>query len=393
MNNAIYNNPTKVLFGKGMENELGAALKGKASRALLHYGSERVRESGLLKRVRASLESAGITCFELGGVKGNPFLSLVYKGIDVCRENNVDLVVGVGGGSVIDSAKAIACGAPNGQNDVWAYYTGRGALVAEKILPVATVLTIPGAGSESSTGSVVTNEKTQEKLDYNDERLRPVVSVLNPELTYTIPVYHTAAGVADAIAHVMERYFTHTAYVDTTDRMCEGVIRTLIKYGKRVLGEPENYDVRAEVMWACKVAHDGTLGVGRQEEWTSHMIEHELSAKYDVSHGAGLAVIYPAWMQMVYPAGKERFAQFAMRVFDVEYDFADVDNTVRKGIARLKHFFKSIGMPVSLKELGVKDDGDIEDMVKRYTAHNGEKTGAFMELTAADIEKILKSAL
>ncbi len=391
MLDSVYYNPTKVVFGKGAENSVGEEVARISGKALLHYGGQSAEKSGLLDRVRKSLKAAGVTFVELGGVVPNPRLSLVYEGIKLCRSNGVGLVLAVGGGSVIDSAKAIACGAA-GSDDVWEFFNGAGKK-AVAVLPVACVLTIPGAGSESSNGMVISNEDTGEKYDYVDERSRPVLAFLNPELTYSLPPYQTAAGLCDAIIHITERYFTNVRYVDTTDRICEGLIRTLVKYGSRVIDNPKDYNIRAEIMWACKLAHDGTLDVGRMGDWASHFIEHELSAEYDVTHGAGLTVITPAWMEYVYKHDKNRFAQFAMRVFDVEYDFDNPDVTVLEGIARLKAFFKSIGMPVTLRELGIEDKSKFGALAKhgvRRTA--GGTLGNFVRLDAADVEKILEIA-
>lgn len=386
MENAVYYNPTKVLFGKGAETYVGRELAKHTDRVLLHYGGGSAERSGLLSRIRKSLDEGGLQYFELGGVQSNPRLSLVYEGIRICREEGVGLVLAVGGGSVIDSAKAIAVGTPNSE-DVWEYFvTDKRTKTA---LPVATVLTLPGAGSESSMGMVITNDETNEKMAYDDDIARPIISFLNPELTYTIPPYHAAAGIIDAFTHVMERYFSKSRYVDVTDRLCEGVMRSMIKYGRRVLAEPENYDVRAEVMWACKMAHDGTLGIGRVEDWSSHMIEHELSARYDVSHGAGLAVVYPAWITYVYKNDIDRFAQFAMRVFDVEYNFDDPEETVHKGIRRLKAFFAAMGMPASMQELCGMRREESADVGREAAEHAGGGMGSLMHLDAADIAKIL----
>jgi len=383
----MYYNPTRIFFGKGVENLVGKELSKRTDRVLLHYGGGSAERSGLLGRIRKSLEEGGVQYFELGGVQSNPRLALVYEGIKICRDEGIGLVLAVGGGSVIDSSKAIAVGTPNSSDDIWEYFTTDKR--AKAALPVATVLTLPGAGSESSCGMVITNGETNEKLAYDDNVARPVISFLNPELTYTIPAYHAAAGVADAFAHVMERYFSKTRYVDVTDRLCEGVMRSLIKYGRRMLETPEDYDVRAEIMWACKMAHDGTLGVGREEDWASHMIEHELSARYDVSHGAGLAVIYPAWIEYVYKNDVDRFAQFAMRVFDVEYNFDDPAETVLKGVRRLRAFFATLGMPGSMQELCDMRREETEDVAREAAEHSGGSIGNLMRLKAPDIKKIL----
>ena len=389
MENDIYYNPTKVIFGRGTEMQCGAEVAKYSEKVLLHYGGGSAERSGLLDRVRASLRGAGVTVFELGGVKSNPRLELVYEGINICRSKGIGFVLAVGGGSVIDSAKAIACGTPN-SDDVWDYFLGKAT--AQAILPVGTILTIPGAGSESSDGMVITNEESKAKLSYGDDRARPVFSILNPELTCTVPAYHTAAGITDAIAHVMERYFTKTEHTDVVDRMCESVIRGLMRSAKAAVTDPDNYDARADRLWACKMAHDGTLGMGREEDWGSHDIEHELSAKYDVSHGAGLAVIFPAWIKYVYRNAPGRFIQFAMRVFDVEYDVNDPNWTVMQGVKRLMGFFKSISMPTSLRDLGINDKAVLDELAHRCAENNGGSVGHFAVLNEADIRNVLELA-
>ncbi len=390
MNNDVYAQPTKVFFGQNVEELVGEEVAKYAERVLLHYGGQSAEKSGLLSRVRASLTNAGVAYYELGGVEPNPRLSLVYEGIKMCRENAIGLVLAVGGGSVIDSAKAIAVGAQY-ESDVWDLFIHTNK-VAGAILPVATVLTMPGAGSESSNGMVITNWEKKIKLAYGDERARPKLSFLNPEITKTVPAWHTSAGIADAMAHILERYFTNTQYVDVTDRMCEGVLKSLMKYGRLVVEKPDDYNVRAEIMWACKMAHDGTLGVGRDEDWGCHDIEHELSALYDVTHGAGLTVINPAWMQYVYKHDIGRFTQFAMRVMDVEYDKDNPDFMIKTAIERLKEFYTYIGMPTTLRQLGIEDKTMIKTVAKNAVEHIGGKLGNFVKLDAEDIEKILELA-
>ncbi|WP_066684018.1 iron-containing alcohol dehydrogenase [Christensenella intestinihominis] len=389
MDNDVFYNPTKVIFGKGTELLCGEEVAKYSDKVLLHYGSGSAERSGLLNRVRASLRAANITVYELGGVKANPRLDLVYEGINICRSNGIGFILAVGGGSVIDSSKAIACGTPN-SDDVWDYFLGK--KTAQALLPVGVILTIPGAGSESSDGMVITNEKTMAKLSYGDDRSRPVFSILNPELTFTVPAYHTAAGITDAIAHVMERYFTRTEHTDVVDRMSEAVMRGLMRSAKKAVTDPENYDARAEIMWACKIAHDGTLGMGREEDWGSHQIEHELSAKYDVSHGAGLAVVFPAWMKYVYRKSPKRFIQFAMRVFDVEYDVNDPDWTVSQGIKRFLSFLKTISMPTSLRDMGINDKSVLDELAHRCAENNDGSVGHFAVLNEADIRNVLELA-
>jgi hypothetical protein len=272
---------------------------------------------------------------ELGGVQPNPRLSLVKQGIELCRKHNIDFILAVGGGSVIDSAKAIAVGVPY-EGDVWDFYSGKA--VPEKALPVGVVLTIPAAGSEASKSSVITNEDGWYKRGLNVEIIRPKFAIMNPEITFTLPPYQTACGAADIMAHVMERYFTHQKDVDFTDRLCEATLKTIIKNVPIVLEEPENYQARAEIMWASTIAHNDLLSTGRIGDWASHAIEHELSGIYDVPHGAGLAVVFPAWMKYVYKEDVDRFVQFATRVWDVEMDFSNPERTALEGIYRLTQF-------------------------------------------------------
>ncbi len=389
MENFVYHNPTKVLFGKDAEDAVGREIVPYAERVLLHYGQGSAEKSGLLGRIRRSLDEAGVAYYELGGVMPNPRLSLVHEGIDICKKNGIGLVLAVGGGSVIDSAKAIAAGAPNSDN-VWDYFSKQSKPKA--VLPVAVVLTIPGSGSESSQAAVLTNEETQEKLDFGNDRLRPVFSVLNPQLTVTVSPYYTAMGIADAMAHVMEAYFTDTPHVDVTDRMCEGVLKSLIKCGYMVREQPDNYEVRAEIMWASKVAIDGTLDAGRVGDWGSHYIEHEVSAAYDVAHAAGLTAVLPAWMRYVYQHNRDRFIKFAMRVFNIEYDPDDPDMTVLKGIQSLKDFFRLMGLPVSLRELDITDKKELDKIAENAERHGGGSIGHFVELKKDDIRAILELA-
>lgn len=390
MQNDVYYNPTKVFFGKGSENLAGQEVARYAKKVLLHYGSSSAKKSGLVGRVLQSLKESGVEAVELGGVQSNPRYTLAMRGARICREQGIGFVLAVGGGSVIDSAKTVAFAAVE-DGDIWQRFFINGEPHA-KTLPVATILTIPGAGSESSDGCVITHDETMEKMATGSDILRPVFSILNPELTFSVPAYHTAAGIVDAMAHIFERYFTTTKSVDTTDRMSEGVLRTLIKFAPAVIRKPADYDARAEIMWACKIAHDNTLGVGREQDWGSHMIEHELSSKYDVSHGAGLAVIFPAWMKYVYKKDLGRFVQLSMRVFDVEYRTEDPDWMALQGISRFMAFCESIGMPTSLREMGIMDRCELPPMAKAAAGHAGGSVGHFMELREEDILKILEIA-
>lgn len=388
MNNFNFYSPTYFVFGKGREHESGKLVKQfKGSKVLIHYGSGSVVKSGLLDRVKNSLKEVGVYFTELGGVVPNPRSGLVYQGIDICKKENIDFILAVGGGSAIDSAKAIAIGALY-DGDFWDFYSGKRI---ERALPVATILTLTAAGSEGSTGSVITHENGMLKRSANSDLIRPVFSILNPELTCTLPPYQTAAGAADMIAHVMERYFTNTKEVEITDRVGEAIIKTIIKETPKALKNPNDYEARANLMWAGMLAHNDICGVGREQDWATHMLEHELSGLYDVTHGAGLAVMFPAWMKYVMHHDVARFAQFAVRIWDCEMDFQHPENTALQGIAHYEQFMKSIGMPVRFTELGARAE-DIPVLVK--TLGLGKRTlGSFVKLTEEDVRKIYELAV
>lgn len=366
MNNFSLHLPTKVIFGKGEENNIGKHLKPYASKILLHYGGGSIKQSGLYGRVINSLLESGIQFVELGGVLPNPRLTMVHAGIELCRRENVQMILAVGGGSAIDSAKAIAMGVMY-EGDVWDFYAG--TAIPKRALPVATILTIPAAGSETSPGSVITNEALERKYGCNCEMSRPILSILNPELCKTLPKNQTANGISDMMAHIMERYFTNTPNVDLTDRMCEAVMRSIIVNGEKLMRDYDSYDNWAEVMWAGSVAHNGILGVGRDESWVSHGIEHELSAIYDIPHGQGLAIIFPAWIKNVYKENMSRFAQFAIRVFDVDMEYNDNEEIIFEGIRRLESFFERLNLPTRLSQINI-DTTNFEKMSNSLAKDN-----------------------
>ena len=388
MNNFNFYSPTYFVFGKERENEAGKYVKRfGGTRVLIHYGSGSVIKSGLLDRVKASLAAEDIYFTELGGVMPNPRSGLVYKGIEICKKDKIDFVLAVGGGSTIDSSKAIALGSLY-EGNFWDFYEGKTVTDA---LPVATILTIAAAGSEGSGGSVITHEDGMLKRSCGGDAMRPVFSILNPELTYTLPAYQTASGATDMMAHVMERYFTNTKGVEITDRLCEGVLLTIIKEAPKALAQPNDYESHANLMWAGMVAHNDTCGVGRDQDWSSHQMEHELSAYYDIAHGAGLAVMFPAWMKFVMHHDVMRFAQFAVRVWGCEMDFQNPQVTALQGIERYEQFLISIGMPVRFAGLDAKKE-DIPTLVK--TLGLGSRTlGSFVKLTEKDVEEIYKLAI
>jgi len=388
MENFVYYNPTKVIFGRDTENTVGEEMKKYGSKVLVHhYGEEFVKEFGLLDGVFSSLKNNGMEVYELNGVKPNPRLSLVREGIEMVREKGIDCILAIGGGSVIDSAKAIAIGTPY-DRDVWDFFSGKADV--KKTLPVGVILTIPAAGSESSGSAVITNEDGWYKRSIDGvDIIRPKFAIMNPEITFTLPPYQTASGGCDIMTHVMERYFSVTHYVDLTDKLCEGVLKTVIKNLPVVLKKPDNYNARAEIMWAGSIAHNDLLGTGRVPAWECHKIEHELGGMYDVAHGAGLTAIMPSWMRYVYKARLNMFIKFAMRVWGVEYNFDEPDRTAVEGINRLEKFFRDVGMPVTLRELGITDNR-FEELASKCV-ENGP-VGWFRPVDKHDIIKILEMA-
>ena len=382
--------PTKILFGKDTELKVGEETVKHSKNVLIVYGSDRIKKSGLFSTVTASLEKSGVAWKELGGVKSNPRDDLVYQGIQICRENNIDFVLGVGGGSVIDTAKAIGYGVEY-DGDFMDLYLGKAAPVS--CLKIGAILTIPGAGSESSNGSVITSVSEGLKRSCDTDLARPVFAIMDPELTKTVPMYHTLAGAFDAIAHAMERYFTNTAFVDFGDRMAEGVMKSMMKYMKLIKEDPENYDYRAEIMWGCKAAQDDFIGVGREQCWESHLLQRDIgSICMDSSHDAGLAVVVPHWMRHVYKVNVPRFAEWANRVMDVEVNTFDLEATALEGIDRLAAFIKSVGLPTTLRELGVSSKDDIEVMANKAYPAGTETLGGFSHMTRKDFVEILTAA-
>ena len=391
MNNFTFFSPTYFVFGKDEENNAGKYVKRfGGSKVLIHYGGGSVVRSGLLERVKNSLQEQGIASVELGGVKPNPRSGLVYEGIELCRKENVDFVLAVGGGSTIDSAKAIAAGTVY-EGDFWDFYMGK---PVTKALPVGTILTIAAAGSEGSPDSVITKEEEMLKRGASGEAYRPVFSILNPALTQTLPAYQTACGITDIMAHLFERYFTNTRDVEVTDRVIEGLLMTMIHEAPKVIADPNDYQARANIMWAGMIAHNNCCGVGRDQDWASHALEHELSALYDCAHGAGLAVVFPAWMEYTMHHDVMRFAQVASRVWGCPMDFQNPEVTAKAGILAFRNFLKSIGMPQSITEFGGKE----EDVA--YLAHtaaygngNGGWLGSFVSLSEEDMANIYQRML
>jgi len=389
MENFEFCNPTRILFGRGAEEKVGEQVAAYSQNILLHFGGGSIKASGLYERVTASLQKAGVAWVELGGVQPNPRLSLVREGIKLCKEHQLGLILAVGGGSVIDSAKAIAMGAVM-EGDVWDIFLGKRKLMTA--LPVGTVLTIPAAGSEASTASVITNEVGWLKRGFNSELLYPRFSILNPELAFTLSKFQVACGVADIMSHLMERYFTNVSHVTFTDRLLEATMKTLISQAPLVLSNPQDYDAWSELMWAGTIAHNNLLDTGRIGDWASHQIEHEISGIYDVAHGAGLAVVFPAWMKYVFRHDLNRFIQWAVRVWNVEMDVFNPETVARAGIEKMEAFSHSIGLGTKLADLGILDDRIVE-MADKCTEGNTQAAGNFVKLDRADIEKILRLAV
>ncbi len=383
MENFTFYAPTYFDFGKGAEEHVGKLVRRfGGSKVLLHYGGGSIKKSGLYDTVKKCLEAEKIAVVELGGVKPNPRSGLVYEGIELCKKEGVDFVLAVGGGSTIDSSKAIAAGACY-DGDFWDFYSGKAKI--EEALPVGTILTIAAAGSEGSMNTVITNEENGIKTGAASEALRPRFSILNPAFTCTLPPYQTAAGATDIMIHVCERYFSNTTEVEVTDRLCEALLKTIIHEAPRVIENPDNYEARANIMWAGMLAHNNVCGVGRVQDWASHHIEHELSALYDVTHGAGLAVIAPAWMRYVLKINPHKLVQFAERVWDIEPQ-ATEEETAMKGIEAFEAFLKSIGMPLTFEEIGA-DEKDAELMTSKLLRSKPTE-GNYVKLTADDVMNI-----
>lgn len=392
MNNFTFWTPTKFVFGKDTERRAGELVKEfSGKKLLLVYGGGSVARSGLLDRVKNALDAQELPYVELSGIKPNPTDDRVYEGIELVRNEGIDFILAVGGGSVIDTAKAIACGVPY-KGDFWDFYCGK--KIVEKALPVGVVLTIPAAGSEGSGNSVITKIDGLVKLSLRTEAaLRPKFAVMNPELTFTLPPYQTACGIVDMMAHIFERYFSTTPDCEITDRVSEGVLMAIMEEAPKVMKKPDDYEARANIMWSGTLAHNGVCGTGRVEDWASHFMEHELSAIYDVAHGAGLAVAVPAWMTYVAGVNPQKGAQLARRVLGIERTDGESDfDLALRGIKRLKEFFSSIGMPVTMAELGI-ENADIDELVANLHLHKGAVIGGYVKLSSEDTKKIYQLML
>ena len=391
MENFNYYTPTRVVFGRGTENQTGELVKQQGCRkVLVHYGGNSAKKSGLLDRIFRSLEEAGIDYVSLGGVVPNPRLSLVYEGIELCKKEQVDFILAVGGGSVIDSAKAIGYGMAN-EGDVWDFYEGKRQATA--CMPIGTVLTISAAGSEMSNSSVITNENGWLKRGYNTDYCRPKFAVMNPELTMTLPKYQTASGCVDIMMHTMERYFNQSDNMELTDGFSEHLIRTVMKNAKILMEHPDDYNARAEVMWAGSLSHNGLMGCGTDGgDWASHQLEHELGGMFDVAHGAGLAAVWSSWARYVLDARPERFARFAVNVMGVAPG-ADDTETALKGISAMEDFYHAVEMPVHVSEMGIDLTEEQMRELAEKCSHFGKRTiGCVKKLDKEDMYQIYKNA-
>ena len=391
MVNFEYFTPTKVVFGKNAEEKTGELIKAQGcKKVLVHYGGQSAKKSGLLDRICASFEKEGISYATLGGVVPNPHLSKVHEGIELCRKEGVDFILAVGGGSVIDSGKAIGYGVAN-EGEVWDFYAKK--RIPEACLPVGAVLTIAAAGSEMSDSSVITNEDGWLKRGCNNNLCRCRFAVMNPELTYTLPPYQTASGCVDIMMHTMERYFTREEDTVLTDGIGEALLRTVMESAQTLVQDPENYNARAQVMWASSLSHNGLTGCGTVGDWSCHQLEHELGGMFDVAHGAGLAAVWGSWARYVYKEKPERFAQFAVNVMGVTNDFSDPEKTALIGIRKMEEFYRSIQMPTNIRELGVElTDEQIQELAYKCSFMDQRTIGQFKVLSRKDMEEIYRMA-
>lgn len=390
MENFEFFAPTRFIFEKDADLKVGKEVKKHSDNVLfVHYGDKFIYESEIHERVTNSLNEAQVKVFELPGVQPNPRVSLVRKGIEICKKNNIKFVLSVGGGSVIDTAKAIALGAMT-DIDIWDFFTKKAK--AENALGIGTIMTLPATGSEASGGSVIHNDETGETLDIiEDNFLRPTFTLLNPMLTVGIPKKQSGFGIIDMFSHVLERYMSNSENVYVTDYMCEGLMKAIIKNGYKIMDNPQDIMARSDLMWAAIVAHNGIIGVGRQQDWASHAIAAQLSANYNVTHGLALSLIIPSWAHQVKSFNKNRFAQLAVNVFNVEMDYYDIDITIDKGIKRMSQFFVDMGGSKTLKEIGINDDSLIDKMAKDAVVFG--PIGNIKKLNTEDIVEIFNRLL
>ena len=391
MENFTFCSPTEFIFGKDTQKQVGEALKHHgASKVMIVFGSDRIRENGLLGEIENSIKAANIEFCEFGGIAPNPTADDVYAGITMAVKEGVNFMLAVGGGSPIDAAKGIALGAVTTE-DFWNFYSGKSQPVAA--LPVGVVLTIPAAGSEGSGNSVITNEKTHQKISVRYPGvLRPRFSIMNPELTYSLPWFQTACGVVDMMAHIYERYFSNTTDTQLVDAYSEAILRDVMDQALSLRLDGYNYSARADVMWAGTLAHNGLCGVGKTEDWSSHRLEHEISAFYHVAHGAGLAVIIPAWMSFCAKRNPDKLWRFAINVMSVNPSGKEVMEIIDEGISELKNFYHDLGLTTNLKEL-IGKDPDIDTLIESLHRNMGDTLGSYVPLSMDDCREIYQLAL
>lgn len=391
MLNGVFENPTKILFGKGMENDIGKEIVKYSNNILLHFGSGSIKRNGLYNRILKSLHDYDICFTELGGVQSNPKKDLIYEGIQICRNKNIDFILAIGGGSVIDSSKAIALGV-HYNGDFCDFFEGKAEV--KKTIKIGTILTIAGSGSESNSGAVISDLEKGTKLSYGNHLMFPVFSVMNPELTVTVPKHLTSAGIVDAISHILERYFSNTSHTECIDSMSESVIKNLMKCGLIIMEHPSDYDTRAEIMWASKIAHDNSLGFGKQQDWSCHTISHEIAAIYDFTHGSILAVIIPVWMKFVYQKNITKFVDLGKNVFGINTDiYEDSEKVGEIVIEKFKEYFKNIGMPTCLSDLGNFNKDDISVIAEKCSKTTLSATiGNYVRLTKDNVIAILEQS-
>lgn len=391
MINFEFYNPTKVIFGKCTENQVGREISSKGyKKVLIHFGGTYLYENGVLDHVHKSLEDCNIDYIDLGGVVPNPHMSLVKEGVALCKKEGVDFILAIGGGSPIDSAKAIAYGLVN-NFDLVDLYMGR--VTTDKIAPLGCISTIAATGSETSNSSVITIEEGMLKRSYNHDCSRPKFAIMNPELTYTLPAYQTSSGASDIMMHTMERYFTNTEHVELIDRIAEGLLVSVREAALKVIKEPTNYDARADLMWSGSLSHNGLTGTGRVSDFACHKMEHEMGGMFDVAHGAGLCAIWGSWARYVLKTNTARFAQFANKVFDVPMNLYDLEESALKGIEAWEDWCHKLGMPTSITELGINPtDAQIEEMAEKCVATGNGHIGFFKPLYKEDVIKIYNMA-
>ena len=386
-----YHTPTEIVFGDNSENEVANLVKlYKGKKVLIHYGGKSARKSGLLERIETTLNDAEIEFKTLGGVVPNPILSKIEEGVSLVKEEKIDFILAVGGGSVIDSAKSIAVGSVS-KDPVWSFVGNNNI---EKALPVGVVLTIAAAGSEMSSGAVLTNDETMLKRDFGGRALRPVFAILNPTLTYTLPRYQTMCGAADIIMHTVERYFTNAKSMDITDSISNVLIQNVIHHTRVLMDDPENYESRAEIMWSGSLSHNGLTGVRADGgDWACHQMGHELSAKYGLAHGESLTAIWPTWAKYVYSENPSRFKKFALEVMQVDPAEKSSNQIILEGIKTLEDFFSEIGLKTSLKAMNFEvSEEDIQDMALKTTHNNTFTPGNIKRLGFEDIVNIYTNA-